>query len=119
MHGFKNATQTLLEHDPCLSIPALYWIIFVISTCMGCLTTTHMLAPGGGAPDSVMSQIGGRIPPKWDPSMEMTYPFRTWCDDIALWTCLTDLLPHQQCAAVILRLSGGARDLASHLTHDY
>ena len=31
--------------------------------------------------------------------------------DIALWIMLTDLQPHQQCAAIIMRLAGSAREM--------
>ena len=33
-----------------------------------------------------------------------------------LWSMLTDLAPHQQVAAIILRLEGAARELARTLT---
>ena len=36
--------------------------------------------------------------------------------DLQLWSMMTDLAPCQQVAAVILRLSGAAKDLARTLT---
>ena len=36
--------------------------------------------------------------------------------DISLWVMLTDLAPRQQCAAIIMRLGGQARDLARMIT---
>ena len=36
--------------------------------------------------------------------------------DIALWIMLTDLQPHQQCAAIVMRLGGAAREMARMLT---
>ena len=32
--------------------------------------------------------------------------------DLSLWVMLTNLAPHQQCAAIIMRLGGQARELA-------
>ena len=32
--------------------------------------------------------------------------------DISLWVMLTDLQPHQQCAAIVTRLGGSAREVA-------
>ena len=36
--------------------------------------------------------------------------------DISLWVMVTDLLPHQQCATIIMRLKGQARELARMIT---
>ena len=57
-----------------------------------------------------------RMPPRWDPSMESTLPFRTWVQDLMLWTICTDMEPHQQCAAIISQLGGPARELARTIT---
>ena len=35
--------------------------------------------------------------------------------DISIWITLTDLQPHQQCAAIVMRLGGAARELARML----
>ena len=56
-----------------------------------------------------------RIPPAWSPETDHTYSFRAFMTDISLWIMLTDLRPEQQCAAIIMRLGGGARDG----THDH
>ena len=43
---------------------------------------------------------------------DSTYSFMAYMTDISLWVMLTDLAPHQQCAAIIMRLGGQARELA-------
>ena len=48
--------------------------------------------------------------------MESRYSFKTYITDLQLWPMMTDLAPYQQVAAVILRLSGAAMDLARTLT---
>ena len=57
-----------------------------------------------------------RTPPRWSPDLERSYPFRQWVYDVFLWCCMTDLQPHQQCAAIIMRLGGQARELARRMT---
>ena len=36
--------------------------------------------------------------------------------NISQWVMLTDLQPHQQCAALIMRLGGSAREMARMIT---
>ena len=79
------------------------------------LTVVFMFQPpqgGGGA------QTNMRMPPRWEPSMEATLPFRTWMQDLMLWTIVTDLTAPQQTAAIISQLGGPARKLARTLTPD-
>jgi hypothetical protein len=57
-----------------------------------------------------------REPPYWAPGDELRRPFRDWVQDLVLWTIRTDLQPAQQCAAIIQRLGGAARELARTLT---
>ena len=57
-----------------------------------------------------------RVPPSWSPETESHYPFRAYMTDVSLWMVLTDLQPHQQCAAIVARLGGAARDMARMLT---
>ena len=56
-----------------------------------------------------------RTPPRWQPENEATYPFETYCQDIILWSMVTDLQPYQQCAAIIQQLGGQARELARQM----
>ena len=68
-------------------------------------------------PQGAGAQMGNlRLPPRWEPSLEGTTPFRTWVQDLMLWTIATDMTPPQQCAAIISQLGGAARDLARTLT---
>ena len=56
-----------------------------------------------------------RVPPAWSPE-DQNYSFRAFMTDISLWIMLTDLQPHQQCAAIVMRLGGGAREMARMIT---
>ena len=57
-----------------------------------------------------------RIPPAWSPESEDHYSFRAYMTDITLWVMMTDLQPHQQCAAIVMRLGGSAREFARTIT---
>ena len=72
----------------------------------------HMMAGGGAA------EFNHRRPPSWGPEMERTYSFRAYITDIMHWVMLTDLLPHQQAAAILMRLTGSARELTRTMTGD-
>ena len=77
-------------------------------------------APSGGA-HLREGNFQHRLPPEWGPEMESAHPaytFRAWCTDIRLWSQLTDLRPHQQSAAIILRLTGTAGQSARAMTHE-
>ena len=47
---------------------------------------------------------------------EREYSFRAWMADLALWTMVTDLAPHQQAASILLALKGAAREHARSYT---
>ena len=47
--------------------------------------------------------------------MDREYPFRQFARDLLLWSCATDLLPHQQAAVTVLNLGGAVRDLTREL----
>ena len=70
----------------------------------------HMMPGLGGG--SRTENFNYRIPPSWSPETDSSYSFRAYMTDISLWVMLTDLAPHQQTAALIMRLGGQARDLA-------
>ena len=57
-----------------------------------------------------------RIPPYWSPETEHQYSFRAYLTDISLWVMLTDLHPHQQAAAIVMRLGGEAKDMSIVIT---
>eukprot|EP00434_Breviolum_minutum_P044271 symbB.v1.2.039526.t1/scaffold6626.1/size16615/2 len=57
-----------------------------------------------------------RLPPRWEPGLEDSLPFRTWLQDLLLWTITSDLEPHRQAALIISQLGGAARELARTMT---
>ncbi len=71
--------------------------------------TCHVMA-GAAAP--APRDFNYRIPPAWSPKNDTGYSFRAFITDVSLRIMLTDLQPHQQCAAIITRLGGAARDTA-------
>ena len=72
---------------------------------------------GGGGPGQSLQNDGFnyRIPPSWNPEVD-SYSFRAHVTDLTLWVMLTDLQPHQQAAAIIMRLRGSARELGRAIT---
>ena len=88
--------------------------ILVLQTLIGAVLASSLIIymmPGGGGG-------GGRYrePPSWGPEREREYSFRTWLTDLTFWVTLTDLAPHQQVSAIVLRLTGVARDVGRNLT---
>jgi hypothetical protein len=71
-----------------------------------------VMMPAGGGGDGGRWETSYRVPPSWSPESDHSYSFRAFMTDIALWVMLTDLQPHQQCAAIITRLGGNAREVA-------
>ena len=67
-------------------------------------TVCHMMPGLGGG--SRTENFNYRIPPSWSPEDDSNYSFRAYMTDLSLWVMLTDLAPHQQCAAIIMRLGG-------------
>ena len=74
------------------------------------------MMPGVGQPVAQSRDFNYRIPPAWAPEMESTYSFRAYMTDVSIWVMLTDLLPHQQAAAIVMRLGGSAREMARMIT---
>ena len=91
-------------------VQTFVWLVGCISIFLylGCM---YQPPQGGGGAHNTL-----RLPPRWEPAMESTLPFRTWLQDLMLWTICTDLAPPQQAAAIISQLGGPARDLARQLT---
>ena len=79
-----------------------------------CLSILTMMMPNtaGGAMAGGNRDFNYRIPPAWSPEGERNYSFRAYMTDISIWIMLTDLQPHQQRAAIVMRLGGAARDVA-------
>ena len=56
-------------------------------------------------------------PPPWNPDAANSMPFRTWTQRLMVCGILAvDLDPSQQCAAIVDRLGGSARELADALS---
>ena len=56
-------------------------------------------------------------PPAWNPDATSAMPFGTWTQRLMVWGILAvDLDPSQQCAAIVERLGGSARELADALS---
>ena len=67
--------------------------------------------PAAGLPQLAAGNFNYRVPPSWSPDQENHYSFRAYMTDLAMWIMLTDLQPHQQCAAIIVPLGGAAREM--------
>ena len=89
----------------------LPWILGGLFLASVAGTVCHMM-PGLGGEGSRTGNFNYRILPAWSPENDNNYSFRAYMTDISLWVMLTDLAPHQQCAAVIMRLGGQARERA-------
>ena len=107
-HG-KAITATRFVFFP--RVQRLHLVLLVIPFLLCAATVGCMFQPPGGG-----GHVNMRLPPRWEPSMETTLPFRTWMQDLMLWTIYTDMSPPQQTAAIITQLGGAARDLARTLT---
>ena len=75
------------------------------------MSTLWLMMPAGP-----QGHTNHRNPPRWEPGLEGSLPFRTWLQDLLLWTITTDLEPHRQAAAIIAQLGGAARELARTLS---
>ena len=90
------------------------WVgpLAILCAMFGLLGHMQLQPHGGGG----RGDVHHRIPPAWSPEGDSQYSFRSFMTDLSLWVMLTDLQPHQQCAAIILRLGGSARELARSIT---
>jgi len=93
-----------------LSSPSPRAMIVCIGLMCALSIVGYMMPGGGGGADTSSNY---RVPPRWSPDQERSgYTFRNYVTDLSLWVMLTDLAPHQQAAAIVMRLGGAARDLA-------
>ena len=92
------------------AVAARPWVLGVLPLLTVVCIICHMMPGLGGG--SRTENFNYRIPPSWSPENDRNYSFRAYMTDISLWVMLTDLAPHQQCAAIIMRLGGQARELA-------
>ena len=91
-------------------------ILIVIPLLLGLMLLPRSGGGNGQGHNHVRQETSHRTPPRKGPEMESRYYFKTYITDLQLWSMMTDLAPYQQVAAVILRLSGAAKDLARTLT---
>ena len=134
---FRLGSEALDENLPSLSPPAHSGVtrasrrlssphagdVSALILAVGCIMVMFYLISmmpagggGGGGGGNGPRDFNYRIPPSWSPEHDHSYSFRAYMTDIALWVMLTDLQPHQQCAAIIMRLGGAARDMARMVT---
>ena len=103
------------RHSPGDSPEVIPWNwrtrLLYFSTLLACCGSLVCLAMMNNPAEATM-----RTPPRWSPEQESTYSFNNFSRDVLLWTLVTDLQPYQQCAAVIQRLGGTARELARQMT---
>ena len=89
------------------------WIATTMAIGLLALVCTMMPAQGGGA---------GRVhraPPSWSPEQAQAYPFRTWTQDLQIWSIAhVDIPPAQQAANIIMQLGGAARELVRNMSYD-
>jgi len=103
----RSTASRFLEFFAHLGWKALALIYFLLQL------ATFMYMQAGGGPNADHNH---RRPPQWGPEMERTYSFRAYVTDLMHWIMLTDLQPHQQAAAILMRLTGSARELARTIT---
>ena len=101
--------RKLVRHLGITQIPRVWLVVWALSTCSILIAVCYMV-PHQAAHNTL------RLPPRWEPGLENALPFRTWLQDLLLWTITSDLEPHRQAAAIISQLGGAARDLARTLT---
>ena len=114
---FRTIAVFTLPAPTAESTPRLHLVVIALSAVV-LATLGYMMARGAvpGTTGHRRENFNYRIPPEWSPEMEASYSFRAYMTDISMWIMLTDLQPHQQCAAIIMRLGGAAREMARMVT---
>eukprot|EP00959_Pyramimonas_sp_CCMP1952_P112096 2344142-Pyramimonas_sp.AAC.1 len=73
----------------------------------------------GGLPAGpLIMQSNTKTPPSWDPARESSYPLRDWITDIRMWEAMTDIPARSIAPAVVLQLSGLAREISREVPPD-
>ncbi len=57
-----------------------------------------------------------RVSFSWFPEKDSHHSFRTFMTGIPVWIRLSDLQPHEQCAAIVTRRGGSACEMARMIT---
>ena len=62
----------------------------------------------------MMPAMGGvqRMPPSWDPAHQSRYSFRSWTQDLLVWSIATEMDPSRKAALVVMALRGTAQAFA-------
>ncbi len=107
-HGV-GILRKVVKHLGISQMPMVWMLVWILSMCIT-LTAVCYMIPHQAAQNTM------RLPPRWEPGLENALPFRTWLQDLLLWTITSDLEPHRQAAAIISQLGGAARELARTLT---
>ena len=108
---------TLPEAATHTSFHKMHILIYLVPCVVAMCYIAHMMPQGGPQGGGDGSPVSYRVPPHWSPDRESRgYSFRNYITDLTLWIMLTDLAPHQQAAAIIMRLGGSAREMARTIT---
>ena len=60
----------------------------------------------------------GRVPPTWSLERDKYYPLRTYIQDLEMWSAATDMQEERMAPAVVLRLTGAARNIVREVPVD-
>ena len=122
----KDESQPLKGRQGISHAHRVKQLMTCMTALMACTATSaslcHMFqpqgnTPGGGGGGAGRDGTTNRIPPRWSPDMRRGgYDFAHWINDLQLWMLQCEMQPHQQCAAIILRLGGTAREMTRTLT---
>ena len=109
-------TETTPIHQPEVPAPiGLHrWVLSAVNSHRGALgliicgaslsaLLCHMLPAAGGVQ---------RMPPSWDPAMQHRYSFRSWTQDLLIWSIATEMDPARKAALVVMSLRGTAQEYA-------
>ena len=107
--------QLIYQEKPALARVPLHRVL-MIGIPMFFAMLFMLMMPAGGQNQGNSRDFNYRIPPSWSPENESNYSFRAYMTDISIWIMLTDLQPHQQCAAIVMRLGGAAREMSRMLS---
>ena len=114
MHEHASPTKSRrLMHQPAVLLDSNLVALCLLA---GILAELALMMPqaGGGVPRARLSRVPD--PPAWSPETNTT--FRTWSQDLQVWSILAaEMDPGQQCAAIVNKLSGAARELARNMSY--
>ena len=93
------------------------WLLQLIpAACIAFLWMMMPAGPAAGQPQLTAGNFNYRIPPAWAPEQDHHYSFRACMTGLAMLIMITYLQSHHQCAAIIMRLGGAAREVSRTIT---